>query len=90
MTSHQRNMAPMQASARCGATTRAGHACRSPQVAGSSRCRMHGGKGSGAPLGNRNAVKHGAFDKEMRERNARVRALRRELRALEKRLGERD
>ncbi len=44
---------------RCGARTRAGHPCRAPAVAGHQRCRMHGGKGSGAPRGNRNAYKHG-------------------------------
>ncbi|MFD1106285.1 hypothetical protein [Sphingobium olei] len=27
---------------------------------GAKRCRMHGGKGSGAPAGNCNAWKHGA------------------------------
>ncbi|WP_424537499.1 hypothetical protein [Sphingorhabdus sp.] len=27
---------------------------------GAKRCRMHGGKGSGAPQGNSNAWKHGA------------------------------
>ncbi|WP_443478109.1 hypothetical protein ACLIMP_06235 [Novosphingobium aerophilum] len=31
---------------------------------GSRRCRMHGGKGSGAPKGNRNALKHGARSAE--------------------------
>ncbi|WP_422785855.1 HGGxSTG domain-containing protein [Rhizorhabdus argentea] len=44
---------------RCGARTRSGDPCRSPAVNGSRRCRMHGGKGSGAPRGNRNAWKHG-------------------------------
>lgn len=44
---------------RCGARTRAGHPCRSPAVAGHQRCRMHGGRGSGAPRGNRNAWRHG-------------------------------
>ena len=44
---------------RCGARTRAGEPCRSPAVSGNRRCRMHGGKGSGAPRGNRNAWKHG-------------------------------
>jgi hypothetical protein len=44
---------------RCGARTRSGLSCRSPAVNGSRRCRMHGGKGSGAPCGNRNAWKHG-------------------------------
>ncbi|WP_082594519.1 HGGxSTG domain-containing protein [Sphingomonas sp. Root710] len=40
---------------RCGARTRSGTPCRSPAVKGNRRCRMHGGKGSGAPRGNRNA-----------------------------------
>ncbi len=44
---------------RCLAMTRKGTACQSPAVKGSPRCRMHGGKGSGAPKGNRNAWKHG-------------------------------
>jgi uncharacterized protein YjcR len=34
----------------------------SPAVGGKNRCRMHGGAaGSGAPRGNRNALKHGLF-----------------------------
>ncbi|GAA0862690.1 hypothetical protein GCM10009115_10420 [Sphingopyxis soli] len=41
------------------ATTRKGTACQSPAIKGAKRCRMHGGKGSGAPEGNRNAWKHG-------------------------------
>ena len=50
----------MRSSQRCGAKTRAGGACQSPAVAGKKRCRMHGGaKGSGAPQGNQNALKHG-------------------------------
>lgn len=86
MSAHQRNVRPMQASPRCGAKTRSGHPCRSPIVSGGSRCRMHGGKGSGAPLGNRNAVKHGAYDKEMRARTAAVRAVLAEARGFEKHL----
>ncbi|WP_373283008.1 HGGxSTG domain-containing protein [Aurantiacibacter arachoides] len=39
--------------------TRKGAACQSPAVKGNARCRMHGGRGSGAPRGNRNAWKHG-------------------------------
>ncbi|WP_425492383.1 hypothetical protein [Novosphingobium jiangmenense] len=34
---------------------------------GNRRCRMHGGKGSGAPKGNRNAWKHGARSKAVGE-----------------------
>lgn len=50
---------------RCGAKTRTGVSCRSPAVGGAKRCRMHGGKGSGAPRGNRNAWKHGAHSAEV-------------------------
>jgi hypothetical protein len=60
--SHTRNTGPMQASPRCGAQTRNGGTCRAPALRGKARCRMHGGAwGSGAPLGNGNAVKHGFF-----------------------------
>ena len=51
---------------RCGARTRAGGPCRSPAIHGRARCRMHGGRGSGAPRGNRNALKHGAFSARMK------------------------
>ncbi len=62
---HQRNTGPMLESPRCGAKTRSGRPCNSPAVRGKKRCRMHGGaKGSGAPLGNQNALKHGLYTKE--------------------------
>jgi len=67
----------LAAAPRCGARTRAGHACRSPAIHGRARCRMHGGKGSGAPRGNRNAWKHGARSAEYAE-------IVRELRAIER------
>ena len=52
----------MLTSARCGAKTRSGGACRSPAVRGRKRCRMHGGAPrSGAPTANQNARKHGLF-----------------------------
>lgn len=47
---------------RCGARTKSNHGkpCRCPAVKGKARCRVHGGaKGSGAPLNNYNALKHG-------------------------------
>jgi len=51
-------------SPRCGARTRGGGPCRCPAVAGKRRCRMHGGSaGSGAPKGNRNALKSGHYTK---------------------------
>jgi uncharacterized protein YjcR len=66
----------MLASPRCGARTRSGASCRSPAVRGKKRCRMHGGApGSGAPLGNKNALKHGAYTKAAEERRAAMRKL---------------
>lgn len=63
--SHARDTAPMQASPRCGAQTRDGQTCRAPALRSKCRCRMHGGaRGSGAPFGNGNAVKHGFFTGE--------------------------
>jgi uncharacterized protein YjcR len=47
---------------KCLARTRKGSSCQSPVVRCKNRCRMHGGaKGSGAPLSNRNAFKHGEY-----------------------------
>ncbi len=61
---HRRHTGAMLASPRCGARTRGGTPCRSPAVGGKRRCRMHGGApGSGAPMGNRNALKHGLCTK---------------------------
>jgi hypothetical protein len=56
----KRSCYPFLESPRCGARTRKGTACQSPAVRDKKRCRMHGGaKGSGAPLGSSNALKHG-------------------------------
>ena len=63
----------MLASARCGAKTRSGGACRSPAVHGKRRCRMHGGAaGSGAPRANRNARKHGVFTSDAIEERRQI------------------
>jgi uncharacterized protein YjcR len=78
---HKRISEPMLNSARCGAKTRSGGSCRSPAVKGKSRCRMHGGaKGSGAPKGNQNALKHGAFCKAALQERAEMSELIREVR----------
>jgi hypothetical protein len=62
---HPRNTGPMLSSLRCGAKTRSSKPCQSPAVQGKKRCRMHGGApGSGAPLGNKNAVKHGLYTRD--------------------------
>ena len=80
---HPRNTGPMIGSPRCGARTRAGTACLAPAVAGKRRCRMHGGaKGSGAPQGNRNALKHGLHSREAIAERRAVRQLIREAQQL--------
>ncbi|TWJ08622.1 HGGxSTG domain-containing protein [Altererythrobacter ishigakiensis] len=66
----------MRQSLRCGARTRMGLPCQAPAVRGKKRCRMHGGaQGSGAPIGNRNAHKHGVYAREAQVRSARMRSL---------------
>lgn len=78
-----RNSGPMPASWRCGARTRAGKSCSAPAVRGKTRCRMHGGApGSGAPKGNRNAVKHGLYTKGAIEERRQLRVLMRDAREL--------
>jgi glucans biosynthesis protein len=86
MATHARNLGPMNEAPRCGARTRVGTLCQSPAISGKSRCRMHGGKGSGAPKGNRNAVRHGVYTKDVFEREVRVRGLCQRLRVLVKAL----
>lgn len=52
---------------RCGAKAKVnnGNPCRCPAIKGKARCRLHGGaKGSGAPLGNANALVHGVYTAE--------------------------
>jgi len=82
-SNHARNTGPMLSSPRCGAKTRSGRPCRSPAVRGKQRCRMHGGAtGSGAPRGNRNALKHGLFTREAVEERRAVQDLLRQSRDL--------
>jgi hypothetical protein len=66
----------MQCSLRCGAKTRSGKPCQSPAVSGKRRCRMHGGAaGSGAPRGNKNALKNGLYTREVIAERRQLRAL---------------
>lgn len=61
---------------RCLARNRSGNPCQCPAVKGKKRCRMHGGAaGSGAPKGNRNALKHGRYTREAREAERALRAV---------------
>lgn len=55
-------MVGKQPHATCGAKTRAGHPCRNGPMS-NGRCRMHGGKSTGAPKDNKNAVTHGAYER---------------------------
>ena len=69
----------MHQSPRCGAKTRQGTPCMAPAVTGKRRCRMHGGApGSGAPKGNKNALKHGLYTREAIEERRLLRKLIRE------------
>jgi uncharacterized protein YjcR len=55
----------------------------SPAVHGKKRCRMHGGApGSGAPEGNKNALKHGLYTREAITARRRVNDLIRQAREL--------
>ena len=70
----------MLASSRCGAKTRAGTPCQAPAVAGKKRCRMHGGaQGSGAPKGNKNALKHGLYTRVLIDERRYLTAFMREM-----------
>ena len=59
----------------CGAKTRSGAPCQSPPVKGKTRCRMHGGTSPGAPLGNQNALKNGAYTRLALAKNREARDL---------------
>ena len=83
ISNHKRNTGPMLSSQRCGAKTRSGTHCRSPAVQGKQRCRMHGGAaGSGAPRGNKNALKHGLHTREAIAEHRRLQELMRQSRKL--------
>ena len=48
----------------CGAhARRTGKPCRQPAMA-NGRCRLHGGKSTGPPKGNKNALKHGFYTRD--------------------------
>ena len=92
MAPHKRSQPPnveaMLSSARCGAKTRSGKPCRSPAVKGKRRCRMHGGApGSGAPLGNKNALKHGNYTREALDERRQLQDLLRQSRTLIGKIG---
>ena len=79
---------------RCGAKTRAGTPCQNPACAGKARCRMHGGKSTGAKTAEGRAklsalhLKHGrsttAAKAETKRRAQVGREIRVELRDIER------
>jgi uncharacterized membrane protein len=80
---HPRNTLPMRNSPRCGARTRSGKPCQAPALTGKARCRMHGGAaGSGAPKGNRNALKDGLHTRDARQERKAVNDIIRQARRL--------
>ncbi len=64
---------------KCGAWARqAGRACQNWAM-NNGRCRMHGGKSPGPPLGSQNALLHGRFAAAEMERRLAVKILLREV-----------
>ena len=85
---HSAEPSPLREARRCGARTRTGRSCQSPAVHGRPRCRMHGcAPGAGGPEGKRNGnYRHGFYTKEMQTRLRAMRELRREVKALTRKL----
>jgi glucans biosynthesis protein len=55
----------IRAAHRCGAKTRSGGTCQCPAIRSRNRCRLHGGRSSGAPKGRGNGnYKDGTFTEE--------------------------
>ena len=65
---------PMHRASRCGARTRNANSCRA-QAMPNGRCRLHGGKSTGPPKGNKNALKHGRYTTQAIARRRELRAL---------------
>ena len=59
---------------RCCARTRRGTPCLMPAMR-NGRCKLHGGKATGAPRENKNAFKHGFYSKSMLERRRQTRLI---------------
>lgn len=73
---------------RCGAKSRKGTPCRSPAMK-NGRCRMHGGKSTGAPLGVRHGrYRQGLYTKEAQQENMQIRAVLEDSKALLRRVSQ--
>jgi hypothetical protein len=70
---------------RCGAKTRAGFACQCPAIRDRNRCRLHGGRSTGAPKeGGNGNYKGGDFTAEAIEQRLWLKAIVRTYGKLEK------
>jgi len=75
----------LRAAPRCGARTRAGGACQCPAIRDRKRCRLHGGRSTGAPRGRNNGnFKDGTFTAEAVEERHWLRSVVRTYAKLEK------
>ena len=73
---------------RCNATAKStGSRCGNPAMKGKMVCYLHGGKSKGAPIGNRNALKHGNFTAAAFERRYYLRMLLKQSKELIKEMG---
>jgi len=72
---------PMHRAPRCEARTRSTSSCQAPAMR-NGRCRLHGGKSTGPPKGNKNAFKHGRYSAQAIARRRDVRALLRSIKQL--------
>ena len=78
-------LANIRAAQRCGAKTRAGGACQCPAIRDRKRCRLHGGRSTGAPKGRANGnYINGDFTAEATEERQWLRSLVRTYGKLEK------
>jgi len=69
-------LANIRAAHRCGAKTRAGGACQCPAIRSRNRCRLHGGRSTGAPKGRGNGnYKDGTFTAEAIEERQWLRSI---------------
>lgn len=79
---------PMNLAPRCGAKNRQGNPCQAPAMRGRARCRLHGGKATGAPKGEKNgAYKHGQRTKEAEDMRREIMALIKDSRAMARDVG---
>src|SRR6476646_10418983 len=78
-------LARIRAARRCDAKTRAGGACQCPAIRDRKRCRLHGGRSSGAPKGRGNGnYKDGTFTAQAVEERQWLRSIVRAFGKLEK------